>query len=86
MATFYSYKYGRSYTYSINNIINMKLFYLCFPLFYPSMARLSWEHYLLLIKITDRNRRNFYFKTSLFCSLGINDLANLINNKYYEKI
>lgn len=86
VSTFYSYRYGRSYTYSKNNIINMKLFYLCFPIYYEQMSKLSWEHYLLLIKLVDRNERNFYFKTSMFCLLSVEELNYLINELYYNRI
>lgn len=86
ISDFYSYKYGLDYTFSIQNINRMKCFYLYFPVYNSSLEKLSWEHYLELIKIRDRNKRLFYFKTSIFCDLSVDDLLTSFDNFIYERI
>ncbi|MBQ2639782.1 MAG: hypothetical protein IJF92_03370 [Bacilli bacterium] len=84
ISNYYSYKYGLSSTYSFDNINNMKLFYICFPVYYNYINKLSWDYYLELIKIKNRNIRNFYFKVCIFCDLSIDELVYIKNINYYK--
>lgn len=82
----YAYKYGMSFTFSKCNIKNMKLFYLCFPIYYNSMSKISWEHYLKLIYIEDRDKRNFYFRILMIYPFSYRDFIITLENFYYERI
>ena len=84
ISNFYSYKYGLNYTFSYININYMKIFYLYFPVYNKELEKLSWDHYLELIKISNSNERNFYYKTSVFCNLSSSDMSYLINNNFYS--
>lgn len=86
ISNFYSYKYGLDYTFSVENINRMKCFYLCFPVYNSYLEKLSWEQYLELIEIEDRDKRLFYFKTSIFCNFSLEELIFGIDNFYYERI
>ena len=86
VSDFYSYKYGLTFAFSEKNIKNMKLFYLCFPCFYDDMNRINWNHYLKLIDIIDSEKRNFYFKISIYFKFSYNDLLYLIDSCLYERI
>ena len=41
-STYYSYYYGNSYMFSRENIRFMKLFYLCFPIYYRKLNNISF--------------------------------------------
>jgi predicted nuclease of restriction endonuclease-like (RecB) superfamily len=58
-------EFGKGF--SIRNIEQMRAFYLQFPISQTVSAkletpnfRLSWSHYQILIRMTDKNERNFY--------------------------
>ena len=42
------------------NIRNMRQFYNCFPIWYTVSAKLSWSHYLLILKIENENTKNIF--------------------------
>lgn len=86
ISSFYSYRYGFDYTFSIENVNRMKCFYLCFPNYNSTIEKLSWNHYLQLIEIMDRNKRLFYFKISVFCNLTIEELLFSFDNLFYERL
>ena len=48
--------------FSIQNLRRMRQFYILFPIRSSLMSELSWTHYLELIKIKEKNKRDFYTK------------------------
>jgi len=82
----YSYKYGMGFTFSRENIKNMKLFYLCFPIYYDSMNKISWDHYLKLIYIENSDKRNFYFKILMMHPFSYSEFILGLENFFYERI
>ncbi len=82
----FSYKYGMSQTFSVDNIKKMKLFYLCFPVFSEGLLSLSWEHYLELLKVDSFDKRNFYFRLCKLGSFSVYELQKFIQDSYYERI
>ena len=86
ISNIYCYKFGLSYTFSCENIKNMKLFYLCFPVFNKNMNEISWNHYLKLINIFDRDKRNFYFKVILYYNIEYGDFVMGLDNYVFERI
>ena len=82
----YSYYYGNSYLFNRENIRLMKVFYICFPIFYKKLNNISWEQYKLLFNINDRKERLFYFYISLFFNSDFEDTNNFIDNDYYLRI
>jgi len=79
----FSYHYGLSDMFSIENIRLMRRFYCYFPIFMKKLEYLNWEHYKILVNIYDADERMFYFKVALFCKMSFNDLECLINNNYF---
>lgn len=73
-------------TFSRENIKNMKLFYLCFPTYYSSMNKISWKHYLKLIYIENRDKRNFYFKILMIYPFSYSEFILGLENLFYERI
>ena len=86
ISNYYSYYYGNSYKFNRGNIINMKKFYLYFPIYSKSYDKLTWEHFKLLININDSHIRNFYLFISLFCNSSVDELNNIISNSIYQRI
>ncbi|MBQ9018918.1 MAG: hypothetical protein IJ097_01230 [Bacilli bacterium] len=82
----YSYYYGNSYLFNRENIRLMKVFYICFPIFYKRLNKISWEQYKLLFKINNRRERLFYFYISLFFNSNFEETNDFITNDYYIRI
>ena len=85
-STYYSYYYGNSYMFSRENIRFMKLFYICFPIYYKKLNNISWNQYKLLFNINDRKERLFYFYLSLFFNSDLTETQSFIENNYYIRI
>ncbi len=51
-------EFGKGF--SSRNLRTMKKFYLMYPIWKTVSAKLSWSHYLELIKIDEGPKRNFY--------------------------
>lgn len=51
-------EFGKGF--SSRNLRTMRKFYLVYPIWKTVSSKLSWSHYLELIKINDNNKRNFY--------------------------
>ena len=85
-SNYYSYYYGNSYLFNRENIRLMKVFYMCFPIFYKKLNNISWDQYKLLFKINDRKERLFYFYISLFFNSDLEDTTSFIENNYYVRI
>ncbi len=48
--------------YSVSNLKYMRMFYKAYPNFNEISSNLSWSHYLELMIIEDKDKRNFYEK------------------------
>ena len=83
---YFQYKYGMTECFSRKNIILMKKLYFYFPIFNSTLLKLSWEHYIELLKISVCSKRMFYYKLSIFSMGSSFDLANAIGNCIYERI
>jgi len=51
--------------FSARNIRNMRQFYFCFPIWQTVSAKLSWSHYLLILKIENEKARDYYIQESI---------------------
>ncbi len=83
---FLQYRYGITDSFSRTNLYLMELFYLFFPIFYQDLFKLSWDHYVQLIKIFNYDERMFYFRLSLFGNFNSFELAEGIFNHYYDRV
>ena len=52
--------YGSSY--SERNLERMRKFYIYFPISSAMLSKLSWTHYLELLKVKEEHIRNFYMQ------------------------
>ena len=85
LSNYYSYYFGSNF-FNRENIRYMKRFYLYFPIYFKKYEDLSWNHFKVLLKIRDSNKRNFYFYYLLFTNSSVDELEYLIENKTYERI
>ena len=86
LSNYYSYKYGNSNLFGIDNIVSMKCLYKCFPIYIDRMNELDWNSYKLLVRVNNKDERMFYYYVALFFKYSYCDIYELINNDYYKRI
>ncbi len=79
--------------FSIQNLRRMRQFYQCFPIRSSIMSELSWTHYLELIKINDKIKRDFYMHECINSNWNVIELQRttllyerLANSKDKDKL
>ncbi len=77
-------EFGKGF--SERNLRNMRQFYLAFPIRKTLSARLSWSHYMLLMKIDNKDRRQFYIDECEKASWSVRQLKRQIDTLYYDRI
>lgn len=60
--------------FSVRNLERMRKFYLSYPIWKTVSAKLSWSHYLELIKIEEENKRNFYLNECINSRWSVQEL------------
>lgn len=81
---YFSYKFGNSCAFCSRNINYMKKFYCCFPIYIEQYNLLSFDHYKLLVDVTNSKKRYFYFNLSIFFNYSVEDLKNIISLDLYN--
>ncbi len=71
--------------YSERNLKYMRKFYI-FQKGQPLAAQLSWSHYIIILSIEDKYKRNYYINKAIASNLGKRQLQYIINNKEYERL
>ena len=77
-------EFGKGF--SKRNLERMRKFYKCFPIATTVSSQLSWSHYLELIKIDNKNKRNFYLNECINCRWSVRDLQRQKNSLLYERL
>lgn len=72
--------------FSARNIRNMRQFYNCFPIWQTVSAKLSWSHYLLILKIENEKARDYYIQETIVSNWSVRALERQINSLYYERL
>lgn len=72
--------------FSIQNLRRMRQFYITYPIRSSIMSELSWTHYLELIKIKDKNKRNFYMKECIESGWTVYELQRQRTSLFYERL
>lgn len=72
--------------FSARNIRNMRQFYNCFPIWQTVSAKLSWSHYLLILKIENEKVRYYYIQETIASNWSVRALERQINSLYYERL
>lgn len=77
-------QFGKGF--SIQNLRRMRQFYLTYPIRSSIMSELSWTHYLELIKIKEKNKRDFYMHECINSNWDVRELQRQITTLLYERI
>lgn len=77
-------EFGKGF--SARNLRTMRKFYLLYPIWKTVSAKLSWSHYLELIKIEEENKRNFYLNECINSKWSVRELQRQKDSLLYERL
>lgn len=77
-------EFGKGF--SRSNLFNMRLFYLSFPKIQTLFGKLSWSHYLEILKATDELERNFYLKQCEKENWSVRELKRQMKSMLFHRI
>lgn len=77
-------EFGKGFT--LTNLKYMRQFYLTFPKSHALSDQLSWTHYRLLMRVENKNARNFYLEESIKENWSTRQLERQITTLFYERI
>jgi len=77
-------EFGKGF--SARNLRTMRKFYLVYPIWKTLSSKLTWSHYLELIKIEEDNKRDFYLKESINSRWSVRELQRQIASLLYERL
>ena len=77
-------EFGKGFT--SRNLRRMRGFYCAFPIWTTLLSKLSWSHYLELIKIEDENKRQFYLKETINAKWSVRELQRQKDSLLYERL
>lgn len=77
-------KYERGF--SVDNLENMRRFYLLFPKSEPAARKLSWTHHCLIMRVENPDARGFYLIESEKENWSKRELQRQINSLLYERL
>ena len=69
-----------------SNLLNMRRFYLAFPIQDSLRPELSWTHYRKLIKVKDETARTWYMNEAADEQWSTRQLDRQISTLYYERL
>ncbi len=69
-------EFGKGF--SKRNLERMRKFYIYFPIATTVSSQLSWSHYLEIIKIEEKYKRNFYIKETINARWSVRELQRQI--------
>lgn len=72
--------------YSLSNLFNMRMFYLRFPKFQTVSGKLSWSHYLELLKCDDPMEMQFYLNECIKERWRVRELKRQIKSSLFERL
>ncbi len=71
--------------YSISNLKYMRVFYKAYPKYEELNIRLSWSHYLELMIIQDKDKRQFYEKECINENWSVRELRRQLDTSLFER-
>ncbi len=77
-------EFGKGF--SKRNPERMRKFYIYFPIATTVSSQLSWSHYLELIKIDEKNKRNFYLNECINSMWSVRELQRQRDSLLYERL
>jgi predicted nuclease of restriction endonuclease-like (RecB) superfamily len=77
-------RYGKGF--SRRNILDMRRFYSCFPIWQTLSAKLSWSHYVALIGLKDKMERSFYEKQCIKENWTVRELQRQKDSSLFQRL
>ena len=77
-------EFGKGF--NTRNLRNMRQFYKTFPIWQSVNAKLSWTHYVRLIRIENKEAREWYIRESIENHWSARALDRQISTLYYERL
>ena len=77
-------EFGKGF--SSRNLRTMRKFYVMYPIWKTVSAKLSWSHYLELIKIDEEPKRNFYLNETINSKWSVRELQRQRDSLLYERL
>ena len=77
-------EFGRGFKRS--NLRDMRQFYLTFPIYQTLSGKLSWSHYLTLMRVANPKAREYYAESATGESWSVRQLERQIATQYYERL
>lgn len=72
--------------FSLRNMSRMRKFFILYPIWTTVLSKLSWSHYLELIKIDEKSKREFYFNECINSKWSVRELQRQRNSLLYERL
>jgi predicted nuclease of restriction endonuclease-like (RecB) superfamily len=80
LGTLYGKGFGR------RNVLDMRRFYLAYPIWQTVSAKLSWSHFIVLLSVSDDTARRFYEKQAVNENWSKRELERQINTSLFERL
>lgn len=80
----FSDRYGRGFC--MSNVNKMRRLYFDYPILQTLSAKLSWSHYIELLKIDDLQERAFYQKECESENWGVRELKRQMHSMLYHRL
>ena len=77
-------QFGRGFKRS--NLRDMRQFYLTFPIYHTLSGKLSWSHYMTLMRVANPKAREYYAESAASESWSVRQLERQIATQYYERL
>ena len=77
-------EFGRGF--SSRNLRTMRKFYNTFSIWQTVSTKLSWSHYLEIIKIDEKLKRGFYVQETINSKWSVRELQRQIGSLLYERL
>lgn len=72
--------------YSVSNLKYMRVFYKAYSNFDEINEKLSWSHYIELMIIKDKDKRNFYEKECINSNWSVRELQRQLDTSLFERL
>lgn len=77
-------EFGKGF--SARNLRTMRKFYNYYPIWQTVSSKLSWSHYLEILKIDEECKRNFYINETINSKWSVRELQRQISSLLYERL
>lgn len=77
-------EFGKGF--SARNLRTMRKFYNYYPIWQTVSSKLSWSHYLEILKIDEEFKRNFYINETINSRWSVRELQRQIGSLLYERL